>query len=587
VLQTRPRAAVIGGLVAAALAGASVQAAPAHAVGGGTPAPDGSYRFVAKINIGEVRSCTGALVSPRWVLTAATCFAESPGEAVPAGPPKHATTATIGRPNLSTTTGHEVNVTMLVPRPDRNAVLAKLARPILDVAPIKIGATAPAAGELLRVAGYGRTGRTDKEWVPDLLHTAAFSVQETNGTTFNITDQSAADASTCKGDSGGPAFREVNGGVELVGLNSTSWQHKCVAETEARRGATETRVDGLAGWVAEATKERPESDFNGDGKADLVGLGLDGKQLWWAENNSVVGKPSTGNGYPFRGPNWGVISKQAFADFDGDGRTDIIGRYSKSLMIWLNTSTVDKPNYADGIGIGKADEWGDIGRMAYTDFDGDGKVDILGFDSAKNTRLKFVPNTSTVGKLSFGTRVDVGLDGWEGVRERWLADFDGDGMTDILGRHGDNLMLWLNTSTVGKPANGKFITLKLDETLLWKRLDKLFLTDFDGDGKVDVLGYGQGSAQLNVVLNTSSVGTPSTAAKSVTIGGLDWKTVRDQMFADFDGDGKTDIIGRQLNFVKVWLNTSTVGKPAHGGPIQVGTDWKGIARFLQPGTQFL
>jgi secreted trypsin-like serine protease len=49
------------------------QAAPAGAVVGGTPVPDGQLRYVANISIGGSFGCTGTLIAPDWVMTAGHC----------------------------------------------------------------------------------------------------------------------------------------------------------------------------------------------------------------------------------------------------------------------------------------------------------------------------------------------------------------------------------------------------------------------------------------------------------------------------------------------------------------------------------
>jgi uncharacterized protein YegP (UPF0339 family) len=269
-LVTRLSGAGVAGVLTAALTASVIPGAPAHGIAGGAPATEGAYPFVAKIEVGEARSCTGVLVEGRWVLTAASCFADAPDQAVPAGPPKLPTTATIGRTNLAKTTGQVRGVISLIPHADRKLVLAKLATRITDIAPIPLGTSAPATGDVLRVAGYGRT---KTEWVPDLLHTALFRVRSVGDQTLDVLGHDPADASTCKGDGGGPAFREANGRAELVALNNTSWQKGCLDSAATLEGGTVTRVDDLAGWVAAATRvpDIPApGDYSKDGMNDYV-----------------------------------------------------------------------------------------------------------------------------------------------------------------------------------------------------------------------------------------------------------------------------------------------------------------------------
>ncbi|MGV9361377.1 ricin-type beta-trefoil lectin domain protein [Amycolatopsis sp. NPDC003731] len=233
----------ISGVLALVTAAGVLAAAPARAIAGGSQAAEGTYSFVTKVNTAG-RACTGSLVAPQWVLTASTCF----GDSVPAGPPPSAATATVG--------GRTAGVTALVPRTDRNLVLARLDAPVFTVAPVALAAGPVRAGEVLRIAGWGRTAT---EWVPDKLSTALFTVQSSTATTLAVT----AGATTCKGDAGGPALRETGGTAELVAINAASWQHGCIGETETRHGTTETRLDDIADWVRAQLPPYAIRNFNG------------------------------------------------------------------------------------------------------------------------------------------------------------------------------------------------------------------------------------------------------------------------------------------------------------------------------------
>ncbi|GAA0492973.1 hypothetical protein Ade02nite_69800 [Paractinoplanes deccanensis] len=232
---------------AAAVAATGLAAAPAHGIAGGSAAASGAYPFVAHVAVGDVRACTGALVAASWVVTAAECFGTGSGSK-----PDQATTVTIGRSALgSGATGRVRTVTGLVRHPGGGVVLARLDAAVTDIAPVAIATTAPAAGETLRSAGYGRTATS---WVPRQLTTADFAVDSVAAGAIGLVPAAGSSASTCKGDSGGPLFR-AGTTPQLVALNATSWQAGCLAETETRLGGTGTRLDTVADWIARNTAD--------------------------------------------------------------------------------------------------------------------------------------------------------------------------------------------------------------------------------------------------------------------------------------------------------------------------------------------
>jgi hypothetical protein len=143
-------------------------------------------------------------------------------------------TVTVGRTDLTQSTGTVVDAVELVPHADRDLVMVKLGWPVVGVAPVKVATTAPVAGEELTALGFGRT---KTEWVPDRAHTGVFTVATLDGSVLGLT--ASGDAVVCKGDAGGPAVRRKDGSVELAAVNSRSWQGGCLGmdAAETRTGA--------------------------------------------------------------------------------------------------------------------------------------------------------------------------------------------------------------------------------------------------------------------------------------------------------------------------------------------------------------
>ncbi|MCY1136577.1 trypsin-like serine protease [Actinoplanes sp. Pm04-4] len=233
------------GLLAAAVASTALIGAPAYGIAGGTEAAAGAYPFVAQVAVSDSFACTGSLVAPQWIVTAADCF--GPGAT---DRPAQPTTVTIGRSSLAANaTGRVRAVTSLVRHPGGAVVLARLDAPVTDITPVTIATAPPTAGETLRSAGYGRTATT---WIPGTLSTADFAVDTVADAAIDVTP--SGDVSTCKGDAGGPLFR-AGTPAQLVALNAASWQGGCLGESETRRGGTGARLDTLADWVARNTTD--------------------------------------------------------------------------------------------------------------------------------------------------------------------------------------------------------------------------------------------------------------------------------------------------------------------------------------------
>ncbi|MFE9792714.1 ricin-type beta-trefoil lectin domain protein [Streptomyces goshikiensis] len=243
----RPRAARMTSLLVAASTATAglVLSGTAHALNG-PEVPSGAHTATVRLTIGDEansRGCTATLISESWLAAAASCFAATPGAELTAGEPALKTVATLSN-------GRRLDVADLAPRSDRDLVLARLARPVTDVAPARVATAAPKAGGELTAVGFGRT---KSEWTPSKPHSGTFVTNAVDTTALTVTGK-GTDV-LCKGDTGAPL---LNAAGELVAVGSRSWQGGCLGTdpAEKRTGAIASRIDDLASWIRSA-QQRP------------------------------------------------------------------------------------------------------------------------------------------------------------------------------------------------------------------------------------------------------------------------------------------------------------------------------------------
>jgi hypothetical protein len=141
-----------------------------------------------------------------------------------------------------------------------------MATPASGISPAALAPAAPAAGEQLTAAGFGRT---NSEWIPTKRHAAPLTAGQATATELALSAGTAGSTSICKGDAGGPVLNSTG---RLVALGSRSWQGGCLGtdKAEARNGAVGTRVDDLGAWIDQARGAVPRAHWRLAGQSGNV-----------------------------------------------------------------------------------------------------------------------------------------------------------------------------------------------------------------------------------------------------------------------------------------------------------------------------
>lgn len=255
------------GILGAAALGAvlAVPPAPAQAVIQGEVSrdPDGARSFVVRLESTQGEICSGTLIAPDLVLTAAHCVMRPAGYtiiSVDRGFRQHRTQAIAA-------TMHPDFVPGTTPedQPGVDLALLKLEQPLgTDYAPLDPrGAGSIGTGEAVDIAGFGVVAENRRDTARTLRQAHLVSIgslQVANRVTV-VTDRrrlaETSGAGACLGDSGGPILSGGPGGYRIVGV--VSWSSGALQQG-ARRTAcggftAVTPVAEHTGWIATRAAE--------------------------------------------------------------------------------------------------------------------------------------------------------------------------------------------------------------------------------------------------------------------------------------------------------------------------------------------
>lgn len=285
------------------------------------------------------------------------------------------------------------------------------------------------------------------------------------------------------------------------------------------------------------------ADFNGDGRADVLYQASGTGGAWSFASSNADGSYSiqTQANSMFANLTLGAFSTggtnfQA-ADFNGDGRIDLLAASisDASMKLYIN----------NGSNFTATDVAGTFGgvKLLVGDYNGDGSPDILYQGSGTGAPWGMLLNNGSGG---FTTVLDsdsnwalknVTMPNFDSYIYK-AADVDGDGYTDLMVIAGGSQMKYYRNN------NGTFVDMTSSANLPTPLASRAIVADFDGDGDADILYQVNGDGtEIRYVKNNNGVfvdGALSTSPFStVTLPDLTGQRLR---AADIDGDGDLDLV---------------------------------------------
>jgi hypothetical protein len=473
--------------------------------------------FVAEDDQWYINTCTGTVLSPTRVLTAAHC-------SVALGGFTH-TEVIAGRNNLETQDAgfvarvaaawthqgynleDQLDDPTLPPVDDVTVLTLKDALPAVYT-PVTLaaqGAADPAGDTAAKIVGYGVTGGDEDD--SGILR--AGDVKIATDATCGSAAQWGSDfdpirmmcagsppaVDTCSGDSGGPIFTGPADSRVQVGI--TDWGSR---DCRSKLGVYEA-LNHYSNIIKQQIPLVPANnlDWTGDGHSDLIAREADGGDLVLYTGSGLATGTLSGfwaahyigtawNGYKklFRVNNW-----------NGDGQPSIFAQDSRGDLYQYKGDGfgfIDGDPVRIGVGFG-----GFTDIMVTNNWTGNGMPNLMG-RTAKGKLVLYTSNGSGGWSNPNGTVIGAGWNGFDTVLTpgSWL----GDGKQSLIGRTpaGDLRLYTSNGSGGWVNSAGDLIGRG------WAGFSTFMSPgDFNGDNLVDILGVHKASGDLRMY-NTNGKG---------------------------------------------------------------------------------
>jgi M6 family metalloprotease-like protein len=315
------------------------------------------------------------------------------------------------------------------------------------------------------------------------------------------------------------------------------------------------------GWRVDM-HPRALADVTGDGRADIVGFGNAGAYVSRSRADGTFSSLVLGvTNFGYNAGGWRVDRHPRFlADTTGDGRDDIVGFGNAGVYVSKSNGdgTFAPPvlvvtNFGYDAGGWRVD----MHPRVLADVTGEGRADIVGFGDAGAYVSRSRADGTFAGPVLGVNNFGYVAGGWRVDRHpRFLADTTGDGRADIVGF--GNAGAYVSTSNGdGTFAPPVLVVNNFGYDAGGWRVDRhpRFLADVTGDGRADIVGFGNAGAYVSIANGDGTFAAPVLGVNNYGYDAGGWRVdLHPRIMADTTGDGRDDIVG--FGNAGVYVSTS-------------------------------
>jgi VCBS repeat protein/IPT/TIG domain-containing protein/FG-GAP repeat protein len=273
------------------------------------------------------------------------------------------------------------------------------------------------------------------------------------------------------------------------------------------------------------------ADFDGDGRSDLVGSDAHQNRVTILHSNGD-GSFTAGANLAINSPGFGIVG-----EWNGDGKSDLaIISAPNAVVVFLNAGN-------GAFAPGTIYDLGNTARrLTAADFNGDGRKDLAVTTSANVSILLNKGNGTFAPPITYPLTNDQGL--------IVTGDFNGDGHVDVIVDKGFEVVgpdRRLTVNIVSGKGDGSFLAPVSLTLSAGPDPRGIAADDLNGDGRTDLIVHGY----LSLLVFIGQTDGTFSAPVYNDVGPAQFPPSRSVALADVNGDNKTDIVAVNIGSVDV------------------------------------